>query len=306
MRGKPMRVVINGATGLIARALCKELVSSYEVIALSRNPKKAQAVLGPNIKVVKWNAGTAGHWVEQVDGAFAVVNLAGENIAGRWTRAKMQRILESRLNAAKAIVDAIVSVKNKPAVLVQASATGFYGSRGNAEIDENAGKGTGFLADVCEKWEQTAKPVEAVETRLVIVRSGMVLSRDGGALPRMIRPFKFFLGGCPGNGKQWVSLISIDDEVAAIRFLIENKQLSGVFNLTTPAPITMKDLCRLIAKVLKRPCRLKIPAIVLRLIAGKMADEVLLCSQRVLPNRLLKAGFKFTRPEIGEILEGTF
>jgi NAD dependent epimerase/dehydratase family enzyme len=163
---------------------------------------------------------------------LAVVNLAGENIAGRWTIAKMQRIIQSRLNATKAIVD--------------------------ASLDENAERGTGFLADVCEKWEAVTKSVEQIGTRCVIIRTGLVLSGQGGALPSMIKPFKFFLGGYPGTGRQWVPWITIDDEVAAIRLLIENPQLSGVFNLTSPEPVTMKYLYRSIGQVLKRPCWLPI------------------------------------------------
>jgi uncharacterized protein (TIGR01777 family) len=300
-----MRIVITGATGLIGSALCKKLYPDYEIIALARHPEKSR--LSQNVTVVQWDAKSPGRWTQHIEGADAVVNLAGESIASsRWTQAKMQRIIQSRLNATKAVVDAITSAKHKPAVLVQASATGFYGSRGDAEIDENAGKGTGFLADVCKQWEQAAKPVESVGTRLVIIRNGIVLSRDGGALPRMVQSFKFFLGGYPGNGRQGVSWISIDDEVTAILFLIENKQLSGVFNLTSPEPVTMKNLCKSIGLILKKTCWLKIPAVVLRIVLGKMADETLLCSQRVLPERLLQAGFTFARLKIEDALNEIF
>ena len=296
-----MRIIITGATGLIGSVLCKKLYPDYELIALSRHPEKTR--LGQNVMVIQWDAKSPGRWTRYIEGADAVVNLAGENIAaGRWTKVKKQRILESRVNSTKAIVDTIALAEKKPAVLIQASATGFYGSCGDTEIDENAGKGKGFLAEVCEKWEQAARPVEAVGTRLVIIRTGIVLSRDGGALPRMVQPFKFFLGGYPGTGKQWVSWISMDDEIAAIRFLIENKQLSGIFNLTSPEPVIMKELCRAIGRVLKSPSRLKIPAVVLRIALGKMADETILADQRVIPSRLLKAGFKFRNNKIEEAL----
>jgi uncharacterized protein (TIGR01777 family) len=297
-----MKVVIIGATGLIGGALCKKLYPDYEITALSRHPEKSR--LGQNIKVAQWDGKSPGRWTRYVEEADAVVNLAGENIAsGRWTKVKEQRILESRLNSTKAIVDAIASAKNKPRVLVQASATGFYGSCGDKEIDENAGKGTGFLAEVCEQWEQAAKPVEAAGTRLVIIRTGVVLSRDGGALPRMVKPFKFFLGGYPGTGRQWVSWISIEDEVAAIRFLMENNGLSGPFNLTAPAALTMKFFCQTIGRILQRPCWLPVPALALRAALGKMADEIILNGQKVMPKRLMNAGFKFGYPTINEALK---
>jgi len=294
-----MRLVITGATGLIGKALCERLVWDYEIIALTRNTEKAKRILGPDIKAVEWDGFSYGQWAQYIEGASAVINLAGENVAsGRWTQAKMGQILRSRVNVTKTIVEAITVARQKPGVLIQASAIGFYGCR-EEPVDENAGKGGGFLADVCEKWEQAA----AVEVRIVFIRTGLVLSSTGGALPRLIMPFKFFTGGYPGTGKQWVSWITIDDEIAAIKFLIENQQLSGAFNLTTPNPVTMKELAQTIGRVLKRPCWLPVPALVLRLIAGKMADEILLSGQRVFPNRLLKAGFKFAQPGINEALE---
>ncbi len=296
-----MRIVITGATGLIGRALCKRLKPNYEIIALSRNP---QTSLGPEAKIIQWDGCTEGEWVQHVEGAFAVVNLAGESIAsGRWTSAKKQRIMQSRLNATKAIVKAIVSAKMKPKVLIQASAVGFYGTQRQELLDESSPQGEGFLADVCRQWEHGAKPVEKAETRCVIIRSGMVLSPEGGALPRMAMPFKFFLGGYPGSGRQWVSWITIEDEVNAIKFLIENPGLSGVFNLTSPNPVTMKELCRQIGLILKKPCWLPIPALALRLVFGTMADEILIAGQRVVPARLMKSGFNFVHQDTVEALE---
>jgi uncharacterized protein (TIGR01777 family) len=170
-------------------------------------------------------------------------------------------------------------------------------------MDENAQPGSGFLANVCTQWEETAKAVERFGVRYAIIRTGMVLSRDGGALPRIATPFKFFLGGYPGTGLQRVSWIAIDDEVAAIRFLMENSQLSGAYNLTSPNAVTMKQLCQTIGRTLKKPCWLPIPALALRLAFGKMADEILMASQQVIPARLIKAGFNFAYPNIAEALE---
>jgi uncharacterized protein (TIGR01777 family) len=302
-----MRIIITGATGLIGKSLCKQLKPNYEIVALSRNLERAQLSLGSDVKIVKWDGRSCGQWMQYIDGAFAVINLAGDPIAsGRWTPEKKQSILQSRLDATKAIVDAIVSAKNKPHVLIQSSAIGYYGFGHQGALDETSLPGNGFLADVCKHWELQTKPVEKTGTRCVIIRTGMVLSPDGGALPRLIMPFKFFLGGYPDSGQQLVSWITIDDEVAAIRWLIENPQLSGVFNLTSPYPVTMKQLCQNIGKILKRPCWLPISSLVLRLVFGKMADEMLLYGQRVLPNRLLKAGFKFAHSTIAEALEYIF
>lgn len=296
-----MRIVITGATGLIGAALCKKLYPDYEIIALSRHPEKSR--FSQNITVVQWDAHSAGPLSEYIDGALAVINLAGESIAsGRWTPAKKRRILQSRLDATKAVVEAIASAKQKPEVLIQASAIGYYGFDCPGPVDENACSGSGYLAEVCKKWEQSSKPVEQFKSRLVIVRTGLVLSGDGGVLPRLVTPFKFFLGGYPGSGEQWVSWITIDDEIAAIRFLLENQELSGVFNLVSPNAVIIRQLCRTIGRVLKRPCRLPIPALVLRLAFGKMADETILADEKVIPGCLLESGFKFSYPNIADAL----
>ncbi len=300
-----MRIVVTGATGLIGKSLCKKLYPDYEIIALSRHPMKAR--VGQNITVVQWDARSAGPLTKYIDGASAVVNLAGESIAyGRWTPAKKQRILQSRLNVTNAVVEAIKSAKHKPGVLIQASAIGYYGFDTPGPADENSSAGEGYLAEVCTKWEQSSKPVEQCGTRRVIIRTGLVLSGDGGALPRLVTPFKFSLGGYPGSGGQWVSWITIDDEVAAIKFLLENRGLSGPFNLTSPNTMTMKYFCQAIGRILKRPCWLPIPALVLRPAFGKMADETILANQKVMPNRLLKAGFKFDYPDIDDAMKACF
>ncbi len=299
-----MRIVIAGATGLIGKALIIQLRGDYEIIALSRNPQKAQSILGSDIKIIEWQAGNPDKWEQYIDGAKAIVNLAGESIAtGQWTKAKRQRILQSRLKTTEAVVQAIKRARNRPEVLIQASAIGFYGFDCKEPVDESTEAGSGFLTDVCVKWEHQAWPVEGVGTRLVIIRSGVVLSRQGGALPRLIMPFKFFIGACPGSGRQLVSWITIDDEVAAIRYLIENPKLSGAFNLTAPNPATMKELCKTIGRILKKPCWLSIPLLALRMGFGKMAEETMLASQDVRPERLLKAGFKFAYPEIVAAIE---
>ncbi len=298
-----MRVVIAGATGFIGRALCRELHGDYDVVALSRDAHKASSVVGPYARVVEWDARTAGSWAQEVTGAYAVVNLAGENIAaGRWSRSRKAGILQSRSHGIAAILDAIESAKKKPKVFVQASAIGYYGSRAAEMLDEDAPAGTGFLAEVCRRVEIAAGRIERFGVRGVVVRSGMVLGADGGALPKLMRPFRFFVGGHVGSGKQWLSWISLSDEVRAIRFLIENAKSQGVFNLTAPQPVTMKAFCRTLGGVLGRPAWTVVPSFVIRLALGRMADEVLLGGQKVVPKRLVEAGFQFEHPGVKDAL----
>ncbi len=303
MEGAPMRVVVTGATGFIGTALCKELHRDYELIALSRDASRAARAVGDWAKIVEWDGRTTGNWFDQANGALAIVNLAGENVASdRWNESKKASILHSRRDSSRAVLDAIKQVKKKPSVVIQASAIGYYGPRGDEQLNETSTRGRGFLANVCERVENFAEDIERAGTRCVVVRTGVVLGRDGGALAKLARPFRFFLGGYLGTGRQWFSWISLEDEVAAIRFLMENEQLRGVFNLTAPQPVTMREFCRVLGKVLSRPAWLSVPGFVARLALGEMADEMLLSGQRVLPKRLLTAGFKFKHPDVEKAL----
>lgn len=303
--GAVMRVIVTGATGLIGRALCRELHGDYEVIALSRNAEKARESVGDLARVVRWDAKTPAGWDHEVDGARAVINLAGENLGcGRWNQTRKSRILQSRLDSTKAIIEAVKRLRNKPKVIILASAVGYYGPRQDEPLDETASPGEGFLAGVCRQMEGFADQIEALGVRCVVIRTGVVLGRGGGALARLVRPFRFYLGGHLGNGRQWFSWISLEDEVAAIRFLMENEHLRGVFNLTAPQPVTMKEFCRILGKGLNRPVWLSVPAFAARLALGEMADEMLLSGQRVLPGRLLAAGFKFKYPDLEKALSG--
>jgi uncharacterized protein (TIGR01777 family) len=302
-----MRVVITGATGFIGKSLCERLSGRYEIVGLSRNAEKAERQLGGLAKVVQWEAGRKGDWEREIDGAYAVVNLAGENIgSGRWTKAKKARILDSRIDAANALVEAVGRVKNKPKVLIQTSAVGYYGPRGDERLDDNSAAGSGFLSDVCRQVEAAARKVEQAGVRYVAIRTGLVLGLSGGALPKMMLPFKSFLGGHAGRGEQWLSWISLEDETAAIEFLIENEQLSGPFNLTAPNPVTAKQFAKTLGRVLKRPACLPAPAFVLKILLGQMAEELLLKGQRVLPKRLVEAGFEFNEKTLQEALLAIF
>ncbi len=290
-----MRVIITGATGFIGRALSRELATSgYEVVALSRSARRGREVLGGDVSIVEWDGKSAEGWDVYAEGARAIVNLAGDNISsGRWTQAKKKEILQSRLNAGKAVVEAVMQAQNKPAVVIQSSGIGYYGSAGDHLVDESSRRGSGFLSGVAEEWEASTKEVERMGTRQVIVRTGVVLGSDGGALPRLLTPFRLFVGGPPGGGKQWFPWIHLDDEVKAIRFLMEREDLSGPFNLCAPAPVTMRQFCRILGRVIGRPSWLPVPGFMLRLFLGEMAREVLLSGQRAVPKGLLEARYQF-------------
>lgn len=295
----PDRVLVAGATGFIGRALVRELAEKgYQVVALSRNSDASRGRLPDRVRVVQWDGRTAAGWARHVDGSLAVVNLTGDSLArGRWTRAKKERILESRTLPGAALVEAVRQVRERPLVFVQSSAVGFFGNSGDDEIDEGSPAGSGFLAGVVQAWEASTQEVEDLGVRRVVIRSGLVLGRAGGVWPSLVRPFRFFAGGPLGNGRQWFSWITLEDEVRAVRFLIEHEGLAGAFDLTAPQPLREGELCRLIGKSLRRPCWMPVPAVLLKLLFGEKAGETLLVSQRVLPRRLAAAGFEFCHPD---------
>lgn len=284
--------------------MCQSLVSDgYDVIALSRNKIRGKEILGEKVTVVEWDSRSAKGWESYANSAQAIINLAGENLSsGRWTRKKKQSILKSRLSAGRAVVEAVKLAKKKPKVVIQASAMGYYGPRLDEIIDESSSAGEGFLVDVAKQWEHSTKEIESM-TRRVIVRTGVVLGRDGGALPRLAQPFRFFLGGPLGTGRQWFSWIHLEDEVRAIRFLMEKESAQGPFNLTAPEQLKMRDFCRILGKIMKRPCWIMVPGFALRILLGEMAKEMLLSGQRVVPKRLKEEGYKFVYPEARLALE---
>jgi len=301
-----MRVIVTGGTGLIGRALIQELiVAKHEVIVLSRNPETAKG-LPKEVQCLRWDGRTSQGWGEWVDGAGAIINLAGESIAGetllglilkRWTPERKRRILESRLNAGAAILQAIQEARQKPKVVVQASAVGYYGSRGDIELMETTPPAHDFGAMTCIDWEKSTAPVEEMGVRRVVIRTaGVVMSTRGGALPFMLLPFKLYLGGPLGNGKQWFSWIHVKDEARAILFLIENSSANGVFNLCAPGTLTNKEFSNTLGRVLKRPSRIPVPAFALRLTFGEKAD-ILLGSQNQISTRLSNLGFTFKFPD---------
>jgi uncharacterized protein (TIGR01777 family) len=299
-----MRVIVTGATGLIGRALSGSLLAdSHEVVAVTRNPQRAAEALGDQVVAVAWDGKTAAGWGERVDGADAVVNLAGESIAGlRWTVAKKRAMLQSRLDASAAVVEAVRQAKQKPRVVLQASAIGIYGPRRAEIIDEAAALGHGFLAGLAWHWEHSVSALPELGVRTVWLRTGIVLSLQGGALPPMVRAFKLFAGGTLGGGDRHFSWIHLADEVAAIRFLLARDDLGGRFNLVAPHALPHREFCRVLGRALRRPNWLPAPAFALRLLLGELADQALLTDQRVVPKRLLDAGFTFRYPDASTAL----
>ncbi|MBL8152558.1 MAG: TIGR01777 family oxidoreductase [Anaerolineae bacterium] len=306
-----MRVIITGGTGLIGRTLANSLAKDHhEVIVLSRNTNKTSGLDG-GVKVVGWDASTAQGWGELADGAGAIVNLAGESIAGEgfppkpWTTERKRRIRDSRIHAGKAVLEAITAAKNKPGVLIQSSAVGYYGMQGDKDLTEESPIGGDFQAQVCKDWEAVTQPVETMGVRRVVIRTGIVMTTKGGVLPLMALPFKLFAGGPIGSGKQLISWVHLDDEIAAIRFLMENTSASGAYNLSAPNPQSNAALGRAIARALGRPYWLPAPAFAFKLAFGELST-LLLDGQRVLPKRLLAAGFTFQHPEIEAALRDVF
>lgn len=297
-----MRTIITGGTGTIGRALSASLTADgHEVIALSRTPEKATG-LAQGVRVVGWDARSAAGWGELAEGADAIVNLAGENLAGaglipnRWTAKRKREIEASRINAGKAVLEAVDRATRKPRVVIQSSAVGYYGHRGDETITESASPGADFLAQLCVKWEAATAPVEAMGVRQVVIRSAVVLDPQEGALQRLMLPYRLFVGVWFGSGKQWLSWIHPQDEVGAIRFLIEHDEAHGPFNLSAPNPLTNRDFCKTLGEVLGRPTLLPAPAFAMRLVLGEVADTVLE-GQRTLPERLQYLGFSFRFPE---------
>jgi len=284
--GAPLLVAVTGSHGLIGSALVRDL-----------------DVAGDEVRRVARDAATGALDLRAVGDADAVVHLAGESIAtGRWTAAKKQRIRDSRVVATRALAEALAALQPPPRVLVSASGVNWYGDRGDERLTEQSGPGRGFLAGVCHEWEAATAPAKAHGVRVVTLRIGMVVSPYGGALPKMLTPFRLGLGGVIGSGDQWMSWIALDDLVRVIRHALATETLAGPVNAVAPAPVTNREFTRTLAKAVRRPALLPLPAFAARLALGEMADELLLASLRVEPERLLADGFAFRHPTLSAAL----
>lgn len=288
-----MRVIISGGSGLIGSALGKALLADgHEVVLLSRNPDKIKdAPAGAKLR--KWDGASAEGWQDLAEGDYALVNLAGETIAQRWSRASKEAIRRSRVNAGKAFMALIGAAEVKPRVLIQSSAVGYYGTKtGDAQVTESFSPGDDFLAKVCFDWEISTAPASKLGIRRPVIRTGIVLSMEGGALPQQLLPFKLFVGGPVGSGNQWYPWIHLDDEVRAIQFLLTHDKADGAFNLTAPNPVTNKEFGKLVGEAMGRPSVMPAPGFAMKTLFGDMS-LLLLEGQRAVPQKLLELGFKF-------------
>ena len=291
-----MKVAITGASGLIGSALTHSLTTDgHQVLRLVRRP-------AGSADEVSWSPTEGTVDAARLEGVDAVVHLAGAGVGDRrWTDSYKREIRDSRVLGTQTLVDALAGLTSRPSVLVSGSAIGYYGDTGDKEVDEQSPAGSGFLAGVVRDWEAAARPVEAAGVRLVTVRTGLVVAGKGGAWGRLWPLFKLGVGGRMGPGSQWWSWISLRDEVGAIRFLIDRPEASGAFNLTAPNPATNTEITAAMGELLHRPTFLTVPAFALRTALGEMSQEVL-GSSRVMPRRLLEAGFAFADPSVEDAL----
>ncbi len=304
-----MKIVVAGGSGFLGRALTMRLTAGgHDVVVLSRQSSSSQG----RVRCVTWrpdgstppvDAARATGWAAEIDGADAIVNLAGEGIADkRWTKARKQALLESRTLSTRSLVAAVRAAGRRPSVFIQASGIGYYGTAGDEVLDEASPPGSDFLAQLCLTWEAEARAVEALGARLVIVRNGVVLARSGGALKKMLPPFLFFVGGPIASGRQYLSWIELDDWTAMVIWAMTTAGASGVFNGTAPAPVTNAVFSKALGRAVHRPSWLPVPGVALRVMVGELADAGLINGQRVVPKRAVDLGFTFSFPGIDTAL----
>ena len=296
-----MKVMISGGTGMIGTALAQDLATSgHNVVILTRRSYPGDT-RNEKIRFVQWDGKTAGDWVAELENTDAVVNLAGENLSSSfWTEKQKRRIVASRVDAGKALAEGFAQASHKPGVLIQASGSGAYGTSEEKVYTESDDYGSDFLASVTRDWETSTLPVEKMQVRRVIIRSGVVLENGKGALRLMTLPFKLFVGGKLGTGRQWLSWIHLQDEVKAIRFLIENENARGIFNLSA-TPVRNETFSKIAGKIMRRSAWLPTPAFLLKLILGEMSTMVLE-GQNISSEKIQNMGFKFIYPKIDDAL----
>lgn len=314
------RVIVTGATGQIGRQLCEELIANgYEVVVFSRDPESARRAVPSANDYVAWTASESGPWASAIDGAYAVINLAGANVfAKRWSKEYKQQIRDSRVIGTRGLVNAMAAATNKPSVFINGTAIGYYGFRDDTKLDESAHPGDDFLARVCVEWEQEAQRAEEYGIRTVNLRTGIILNRgkgglpimlkgasasrpgfvldtEQGALPLMMLPFHFFVGGPIAPGSQWFPWVHIDDEVGLIVFALRNDEVRGPLNASSPEPQTNREFTKTLGRVLGRPSWLPVPGFALKILLGDVAD-MLTKGQRVIPAKAQQLGYQFQYP----------
>jgi uncharacterized protein (TIGR01777 family) len=299
-----MRFVITGATGFIGSALCDRLLAQgHALILLTRSSPRG--INSGMKRWLHWTPGTVRDWDAALDGVDGVINLAGEPIAEKkWSHTQRRRIEKSRIDATHSIVQACAKAKHKPKFLINASAVGYYGPRGDEIVTEESAPGSDFLGSLCQQWEEEARKGEDLGMRVVRLRIGIVLGPGGGALTKMAEPFKFFMGGWLSSGKQWMSWIQREDLVRLVTLLIENPEARGAVNATAPQPVQNKEFSRALGAVIRRPAWAPVPGFALKLALGEMAN-MLLTGQRVVPAVAEKLGFEFKYPQLREALEAS-
>lgn len=298
------KVIVTGATGLIGKELCSALSNrGDEVTIFTRNPETAKKILGNKHTYVKWNYENPNEWLSHLENKDALIHLAGANLfAKRWNKKYKDVILESRQLSTKNLITALNQTKNKVKVFICSSGVGYYGSRGDEILTETSSIGNDFIANVVYAWETEAAKAQQMNIRTVMLRQGIVLSNKGGALSKLLPPFKFFIGGALGNGQQWFPWIHIDDIISIYLFMLDNKNISGPVNTVSPENVRMNEFARILGKVLHRPSIFKVPAFALRIAIGEAASTIL-SSQRVVPKKLIENGFKFRFEKLEDALK---
>ena len=289
-----MNIVVAGGTGFIGGALCHSLIGEgHQVSILTRRPEQVSHQRDVPINWVLWNGRDTGPWEQVLDGADAVINLAGAPIAdARWTDTRKQLITDSRVLTTRLLVRAMSQRSNKPATFISASGIGYYGASDDRRLDEGSARGQGFLADLCLAWEAEALRATEFGARVVILRTGMVLEQDGGALPKMLLPFRFFAGGPIMPGNQWVSWIHRRDHIGMIQWALTMPTISGPINAVAPEPVTMNQFCEILGQVLHRPSWLPVPSLALHILLGELGT-LMTTGQRVIPAKAIAAGYTF-------------
>jgi len=297
-----MKILVTGSSGLVGRALGQTLARAGHTVCRLVRPQGAAGEGASEGFAVAWNPAT-GELGGAGVGADAVVNLAGASIAGgRWSAQRKEQLRASRIDTTRALVNALARMNARPSVLVSASAIGIYGNRGDETLTEESKPGTDFLAALAQEWEVEALKAEALGIRVVLARFGIILAREGGALPKMVRPFKFGAGGKLGSGQQWMSWVAIEDVVGILRFTIESNSARGPINIVSPQPLQNAEFTKVLAKAMRRPALFPAPAFALRLALGEMADALLLASQRVQPRAIEKLGYRFQYADLNSAL----